>query len=433
MPKFILPDQLSLKDFKMKLLAWSSSYQQVLYLDNNEHKNIIYHRYESILGVGLSSIKNNETVLSDINQVDDFISGLESNQWLLGYLSYDLKNEIYGLSSNNPDYVGLPMINFFAPEHLVIVHEDFKTVEILSKKADIIWNEILEKDFYELSQYNCFELLPRFSREEYIQTVEKIKSRIIEGDVYEINFCQEFYNDNAEIDPLSVFLLLNKINPAPYASFYKFDDHYLMCSSPERFLFKEKNKIVSEPIKGTIKRGIDQREDEILKNNLVNSEKERAENVMIVDLVRNDFSKCSKVGTVKVEELFGIYSFTHVNQMISRITAELKDKVNFKEIIESTFPMGSMTGAPKLMSMKMIDELERNQRALFSGSIGYINSNGDFDFNVVIRSILYNEKSKYLSVQVGSAIVFDSDAEKEYEECLLKARAMKMALGIGVD
>jgi para-aminobenzoate synthetase component 1 len=433
MPKYKLPDQLSLKDFKMKLLAWSSGYQQVMYLDNNEHKNIVYHRYESVLGVGFTSNEKDKVIFSDLDQINNYVKDLESKKWLLGYISYDFKNEIYGLSSNNQNYIGLPLINFFAAEHLVIIHEDFKTIEILSDKADNIWIELLEKDFYELSQNKSFDLTPRFSRDEYIHTVENIKTRIVDGDVYEINFCQEFYNENVHIDPLSVFLRLNKINPAPYASFYRFGDHYLMCSSPERFIFKEGNKIVSEPIKGTTRRGVDQDEDEILKYYLANSEKEKAENVMIVDLVRNDFSKCSKVGSVKVEELFGIYSFTHVHQMISRITAELDEHVKFKEIMESTFPMGSMTGAPKLMSMMIIDQIEKNQRGLFSGSVGYINSNGDFDFNVVIRSILYNKKTNYLSVQVGSAIVFDSDAEKEYEECLLKARAMKMALGISVD
>jgi para-aminobenzoate synthetase component 1 len=433
MPVYSIPDIITLSEFKNKILAWSSSFEYLFFLDNNEHKNATYHRYESVLGVGLNAEKVTENLFSDLNHLNDFLKNDKKGEWILGFLSYELKNQIENLDSENIDFIGFPAISFFIPEHLIIIQEDLKSVEIISEKADNIWKEIFEIEILKVLDHDKIELKSRFTKKEYIDTVEQIKNHIIEGDVYEINFCQEFYHENLSIDPLSVFLKLNKISPAPYASFVKMKDYYLICSSPERFLYKEASKIVSEPIKGTIRRSCNIEDDKILKQELLNSEKDRAENVMIVDLVRNDFSKCSQTGSVKVEELFGIYSFAQVHQMVSSITAELKDNTSFKEIIESTFPMGSMTGAPKIMSMKIIDQLERNQRGLFSGSVGYINANGDFDFNVVIRSILYNQKTNYLSIQVGSAIVYDSDAEKEYEECLLKARAMKMALGISVD
>ena len=200
--------------------------------------------------------------------------------------------------------------------------------------------------------------------------------------------------------------------------------HYLICASPERYLQKNSNKLLSQPIKGTIKRSPEPVEDAQLKIDLKTSLKEQSENIMIVDLVRNDLSRIAKRGSVTVEELCTIYSYKQVHQMISSISCELKDNITFTEIIKSTFPMGSMTGAPKVSAMKLIEHYESSKRGLYSGTLGYINPEGDFDFNVVIRSILYNTKNKYASFMVGSAITDKSVAEAEYEECLLKAKAM---------
>jgi para-aminobenzoate synthetase component 1 len=168
--------------------------------------------------------------------------------------------------------------------------------------------------------------------------------------------------------------------------------------------------------------------DEQNKEELFHSSKDRSENVMVVDLMRNDLSKICKEGTVNVDELYGIYSFPQVHQMISTISGELKKNISFSEIIQATFPMGSMTGAPKKKVMELIEQYEKTKRGIFSGAVGYISPAGDFDFNVVIRSIMYNSMSGYLSFQTGSAVTFYSDPEKEWDECILKAEAMKKVL-----
>jgi len=221
-----------------------------------------------------------------------------------------------------------------------------------------------------------------------------------------------------------LFLRLNELAKAPFSSFYKKNNQYLLCASPERFLKKQGQQLISQPIKGTIKRGNTPVEDSGLQTALQHSTKDRAENVMIVDLVRNDLTRSSQTGTIRVEELFGVYPFEQVNHMISTITSTLRENVHAVDVIRHTFPMGSMTGAPKVMSMQLIEQYEQTRRGLYSGTVGYFTPEGDFDFNVVIRSMLYNASSRYLSFQVGGAIVYDSVPEREYEECLLKAKAM---------
>jgi para-aminobenzoate synthetase component 1 len=246
----------------------------------------------------------------------------------------------------------------------------------------------------------------------------------------------EFFAENAFVDPLSIYQKLSSTSPNPFSALYKLDDKWLICASPERFLKREGNKILSQPIKGTSSRFLQNiNKDEKSRHDLFVSEKDRSENVMVVDLVRNDLARICKEGTVKVDELFGIYSFPQVHQMISTVSGELKEEISFTEIIKATFPMGSMTGAPKRRVLELIDKYERSGRGIFSGAVGYITPEGDlpgrqagFDFNVVIRSIMYNGFEKYLSFMAGSGITFYSDAEKEYEECLLKAAAMRGAI-----
>jgi para-aminobenzoate synthetase component 1 len=268
----------------------------------------------------------------------------------------------------------------------------------------------------------------RFDRNEYIQTIQEIQKHIQRGDIYEINFCQEFYVKNAEIDPLMVFIALNNLSPTPFANYFKINNLFIISATPERFLSRRGNKLISQPIKGTSSRNTDAKRDEMQKDELLKNEKERAENVMIVDLVRNDLTKSAKPGTVRVEELFGIYSFKQVHQMISTVVCEADEKLSNTGIIANTFPMGSMTGAPKIRAMQLAEKYERSKRGVYSGAVGYFAPNGDFDFNVVIRTILYNAQQKYLSFHVGSAITLDSDPEKEYEECLLKGKAIRDVL-----
>lgn len=267
------------------------------------------------------------------------------------------------------------------------------------------------------------------AKEDYLHKIESIRQHIQRGDCYEINFCQEFYATNAQIDPLSVYRQLTDISPNPFACFYKLDDKYVLCASPERYLQKKGNRLLSQPIKGTFKRNLaDAVADESLKQALTKSEKDRSENVMVVDLVRNDLSQVCKEGSVQVDELFGVYSFPQVHQMISTISGELKTGFGLAEILQASFPMGSMTGAPKRRVMELIEQYEVTKRGIYSGAIGYISPDNDFDFNVVIRSILYNATAAYLCYLVGGGITFYSDAEKEYEECLLKAAAIHKVL-----
>jgi len=266
--------------------------------------------------------------------------------------------------------------------------------------------------------------MPKLTKEAYINNIKTIKEHIQQGDIYEVNYCQEFFAKQVKIKPIQLYFKLNDKSPTPFSCFVKHNDKYLLSASPERFIKKQGNKITSQPIKGTIKRGGDKVEDERLKELLYNDNKERSENIMIVDLVRNDLSKISKKNSVKVDELCGIYTFPQVHQMISTVSADLNENITFNDIIKATFPMGSMTGAPKIRAMELIEKYEVSKRGLYSGTVGYIDSFGNFDFNVVIRSILYNMDTQYLSFFVGGAITHLSDPEKEYEECLLKAKAM---------
>ena len=273
------------------------------------------------------------------------------------------------------------------------------------------------------------EVKTRFTRDAYIETVHKLQQHILRGDCYEINFCQEFYNENAVIDPLQVYRSLSRESPNPFSCYYKLDDKYLLCASPERYLRKSGNKVTSQPIKGTTRRnGNNAGVDISNREALLHSAKERSENIMIVDLVRNDLAKVCIEGSVKVDELMGIYAFPQVYQMISTISGEADEKTPVTELLKATFPMGSMTGAPKKRVMQLIEQYEKTKRGLFSGAVGYFSPQKDMDFNVVIRSLLYNASNRYLSFQTGSAITFYSRPEDEYEECLLKAGAIKKVL-----
>lgn len=351
------------------------------------------------------------------------------NDWIFGHLCYDLKNEIEELDSQNFDGVGFPDLFFFVPQIIAILKKDSLQIGIIEGNATDVHKKILETSADPTKKQPVPSLQSRFSKEEYIAAVERLRQHILRGDCYEINFCQEFYADDVDINPLEIYEQLSRISPNPFAAFYRLNDKYLLCSSPERYLKKEGATIFSQPIKGTAGRDLgDVKNDEQNKIKLSVNKKEIAENVMVVDLVRNDLSKVCMDGSVKVEELFGLYTFPQVHQMISTVSGTLDDKVPLSGILKATFPMGSMTGVPKKSVMQLIEKYERTKRGLFSGAVGYIQPGGDFDFNVVIRSILYNATRKYISIQAGSAITFYSDAATEYEECLLKIEAIKKIL-----
>ncbi len=395
--------------FKERLLHWGAQQEYFCFYNSNGPGE-----YELLAAAG------NEGHVSSFEALD------KSNDWFFGFLSYDLKNKIEELHSCNHDGLSFPELLFFQPRYVF---------ELRGKELRIgSLNEGLTPDSINVQRPTSnvqrpIEVQQRSSRTDYLTKVNHILNHIKRGDIYEMNFCQEFFAENAQIDPVQIFKRLNEISHSPFSAFCRFGDKYLLSSSPERYLRKKGNKVLSQPIKGTRKRGSSDQEDKQLQKELALDEKERSENVMIVDLVRNDLSRVAKAGSVKVEELFGVYSFQQVHQMISTVSCELELGRRLSDIIKASFPMGSMTGAPKVRAMQLIEEYETTKRGLYSGAVGYITPNGDADLSVVIRSILYNASAKYLSFMAGSAITAGSRPEQEYEECLLKAKAMFQVLG----
>jgi len=413
------PDQIQV--FKQKALQYAASFEVCSYLDSHHYADQ-YGKHDCLIAFGVE----NELSASAGKAFSDLKTFVEEYQdWMFGLLSYDLKNEVEVLEEPKTDSLNFPDLYFFIPQHLISISGN--QINVLKGDQAVIAEILLLKIKEELPTIPV-AIKNRLSKQAYLDKLESIKQHIRRGDVYEMNFCQEFFDDHAEIDPLLVYNKLKAISPTPFSGFLKIRDKFVLSATPERFLAKNGRKLTSQPIKGTAKRSEDPTEDHQIKTALRNSEKEQAENVMIVDLVRNDLTKSAVKGTVKVDELFGIYSFPQVHQMISSISCELSPEVHFVDAIKNTFPMGSMTGAPKLRAMQLIDQYEVSKRGVYSGSLGYISPNGDFDFNVVIRSILYNATNKYLSFQVGGAITYQSESEKEYEECLLKASAIMEVL-----
>jgi len=424
---FTVPD---IASFKQSLLHWSQQYYEVVWLDSNGHRNK-YSSFDGMLAVDALT-----SIVTDTENAFEDLSNYQSNtkDWIFGYLSYDLKNDTEQLFSCNTDGLNFPALYFFQPKKLIEIQGPVVTFNYLNMVADEIeedFNNILEapKPFsQELENQSDIKIKLRIFKDEYFSRVNKMLNHIHRGDIYEANFCQEFYAEGTKIDALKTYLKLNSITRAPFSAFLKVNDKYLLSSSPERYVKKLGDKIISQPIKGTAKRSLDKNEDRLLVEALEEDQKERAENIMIVDLVRNDLSKSAVKGSVKVEELCKVYSFDQVHQMISTITAEVSNTKNPVDIIKETFPMGSMTGAPKVSAMQIIEDLEASKRGLYSGTVGYFTPDNDFDFNVVIRSILYNKTAQYVSFSVGSAITAKAIPEKEYEECLLKAKAMRQVL-----
>jgi len=416
--------------FKYNLLAWAQQFEHIVWLDSNSSSNNIKHQqFDAILAVDAYTVlkcdaKNAFQKLKEYQNT--------TSDYIFGYLGYDLKNDVEKLTSKNFDGLGFSDLTFFQPKKLFFIKGDTVEIKYLQEFSDDI-----EEDFNDISNFdsdnkviekNNIKIKMRIHKDRYFEIIDNILSQIHRGNIYEVSFCQEFYAENSTIDPLEVYNKLNDISAPPFASFLKLDDTSLLSASPERFLKRTNNTIISQPIKGTTKRGTSSTEDEILKVNLVNDLKERAENIMIVDLVRNDLSRTAIKGSVSVPELCKVYSFKQVHQLISTVISTVKSTVNSVDIIKSMFPMGSMTGAPKIAAMKIIEELEETKRGIYSGAVGYFSPNGNFDFSVVIRSILYNQSKKYISYSVGGAITAKSIPEKEYEECLLKAKAMREVL-----
>jgi para-aminobenzoate synthetase component I len=353
--------------------------------------------------------------------------------WLFGHLSYDLKNQTEkGLSSAHPDGIGFPLLYFFRPQ-VVVRKYNAETIEIGAAsraEAEAFYARLTSAMVSENPVQTIPHIQARTSKQDYLKAVSRLKAHIARGDIYETNYCIEYFADDCKLDAAALHLTLCSLSEAPFAAYYKLQQKHLCCASPERFLQKTKSILRSQPIKGTRRRGQTPEQDEQLKYELQHDAKERCENVMIVDLVRNDLSRSARRGSVHVPELFGVHTFKTVHQLISTVQAELRDDVHPVEAIKRAFPMGSMTGAPKVRAMQLCEATEHMKRGLYSGAVGYFTPDMDFDFNVVIRSIQYNENTGHLSLKTGSAITAAADAEAEFEECSLKAAAMLHALGV---
>ena len=414
-------------EFKKQLLSWSQQFETAVWLDSNNYKQQ-YSNFDCALAADeFTSIKT------------DYYNAFEklkeyqtiTKDYIFGYISYDVKNDVEQLSSKNFDNLDFVDLYFFQPQKLIFISGnkvEFNYLKMVDDEIESDFETIkkIKKQPKKLSTDIKIKL--RIHKDEYHSKVNKVLEHIKRGDIYEANFCQEFYAENSTINPIDVYNHLNEISEPPFAVFFKMEHQYLLSASPERYIKKEGTKIISQPIKGTAKRLRSKIDDDKIASNLMRDEKERSENVMIVDLVRNDLSKTAKIGAVKVEELCKVYTFKQVHQMISTVVSEIEGTTHPVDVLQSTFPMGSMTGAPKVSAMKIIENLEETKRGLYSGTVGYFTPEGNFDFNVVIRSILYNSAKKYISYSVGGAITAKSIPEKEYEECLLKAKAMKYVL-----
>ena len=424
-------------EFKQQILTWAQQFREVVFMDSNDYPQR-YSSYDCLLAVdAFTSVKTDyHNAFDDLKQYQQV-----TKDWLFGYLSFDLKNDVEHLHSNNFDGLAFPDLFFFQPKKVFLLKENQVEIQYLNMCDDEVESDLEEIRLQILNfetqtvrqsmssrAQSRDEVQQRISKENYLEKVSKVLEHIHRGDIYEANFCMEFFIENAVINPLEKFLKLNEISKSPFTVYFKNNNQFLLSASPERYLKKEGELVISQPIKGTAKRFSDPLEDEKAKNELASDPKERSENIMVSDLVRNDLSRTAQKGSVKVEELCGIYSFEQVHQMISTISSRLDAQYTAVDVIKTTFPMGSMTGTPKVSVLKIIEELEETKRGLYSGAVGYFAPNGDFDFNVVIRSILYNQEKKYASFSVGSAITSLSIPEKEYEECLLKAKAMREVL-----
>ncbi|RSK24220.1 aminodeoxychorismate synthase component I [Hymenobacter metallilatus] len=412
-------------DFRARALRWAAGFPHCAYFEPN---GLAYPHgpFDQLLGVATEA----PAAPRSLKELRSWLPQPAVAGPCFGFLTYEVKNEVEQLHSGNPSGLSWPQLHFFSPHTWLHWRPD--TLEIHGHTEGVLAT-ILATAVPRLAAPLVPAFTPRMPKAEYLTAVEAVREDILNGEVYELNLCQEFYAEQVQLDPVDVFLRLNEASPAPFAGFLRHHNHFLLCASPERFLACSGRALVSQPIKGTIRRGATPAEDEQQRTTLLHDEKERAENLMIVDLVRNDLARVAQTGTVQVPELFGLYSFRHVWQMISTVTAELRPGVDAVDVLGATFPMGSMTGAPKIRAMQLIEHYERTRRGLYSGSIGYVWPNGNFEFNVVIRSLQYRPDTGYLSFQVGSAITYDSVPEREYEECLLKAQAMLDVLGAAVS
>ena len=411
---------------KKQVLHWCHQSGTCVFLDNNQY-DLPNSKYECLAAAG-SRHEIRLDAGGALRKLQIFID--QHADWCFGHIGYGLKSETEFVANTLPDKSGFPDLFFFIPEVVVQLDEAEILIGCIDRNHEDILQEIISctHDRY-IQHSSSVSICQSVDKLTYVEQIQRIQSHILRGDCYELNYCIEFYAEQADLNPLCLYERLTSLSPNPFSAYYRIRDLYLSCASPERYMSKKADRLFSQPIKGTVRRNIqDQEEDERLKWHLSHSLKERSENVMVVDLVRNDLSRVCLPSSVQVDELFSVHTFPHLHHMISTISGKLRHDKTFADIIRATFPMGSMTGAPKKRVLELIEKYELTARSIFSGALGYITPEGDFDLNVIIRSIVYNHTQQYLSYHVGSGITGYADAEQEYAECLLKAEAIAMIL-----
>ena len=416
--------------FKVQILHWINQFEVCTFLDNHSYTSP-YAAIDCIAAASPSSFIALDN--AHASALDQYIKA-NKGEWIFAHFNYEYHS--ITKQNNKVNLTGFPLAYLYTPSVIIELTDHTVTIQTEHESPQLIFEQIQAQatayNFSAPTKQSIAQsagITAQIPKAEYILNIEKILALIRRGDFYEINYCQGFEAALTNAHPVNLYKALTALSPTPFACFYKNAHHYLLCASPERFLQKKGDQLISQPIKGTIKRNLENDADDKLQlETLQNSSKDKSENVMVVDLVRNDLSRICKQGSVEVSELFGIYSYPQVHQMISTITGKINENISFSEILEATFPMGSMTGAPKKSVMETIDLLEPTKRGLYSGTVGYMNPAGDFDFNVVIRSIFFNSQNGKANYQVGGGITIYSDPEKEYEECLLKASAIEKVL-----
>lgn len=417
--------EVEIEFFRQQALDWADQFEEVCFFQSNGYHDE-YSNINSLLAVH-AKLKFEFFEQGDTFEQLEKFRAKHPNTWMPGFFSYDLKNETESLTSRFENPLDFPEAFFFIPRTIIKFWE--AKVEIESDNPQEIYAKIIRYNNASTSE-NCsnVKVERKMSKKEYLEAFDKLQGHIQRGDIYEVNLCQEFFVKEVKINPLLLYSKLNSLSPTPFSCYVKVGNKFILSASPERFLAKRGNQLVSQPIKGTAPRGKTIEEDEQIKRTLRSNPKELAENVMIVDLVRNDLTKSALPGTVRADKQFEIHSFKQVHQLISTISCQLAKNTSAIQAIKNTFPPGSMTGAPKISAMQLCEIYESSKRGIYSGAVGYFDPNNDFDFNVVIRSILYNQETGYLSFHTGGAITLEANGEKEYEECLLKASAILRVL-----
>lgn len=403
----------ALDAFKSKMLNWIQTFNIFCFLDSHGYRDD-HAQYDWIAAVDVIEAIE----LSAQNPFDELKQFADAHPgWLFGHMNYP---------DDRSDRIGFPPGYFFQPKILITCRANEIKVSSTTLDPETIMKQIEGATISELvSLHPANRIVPQISRKNYLRAIERIKEHLQRGDCYELNYCQEFQLEEVQLDPLTFYLILMSISPNPFSAWYRLKDRYCFCASPERFLQKKGDRLLSQPIKGTARRHPENPAlDTQTAENLKQSRKEIRENVMIVDLVRNDLSRVAARGTVHVLELMQLHEFPQVFQLISTVEARLDSRYHWSDALEVCFPMGSMTGAPKKRVVELTKDYEATPRGLFSGTIGYIDPERDFDFNVVIRSAFYDASTSCLSIKAGGGITIQSEPEEEYNESLLKIEAL---------